>query len=126
MAVSRFPSALAPTDVERSLTDLARATIDAPMDAGPNEDGVQTMYSAIRAADGRTFVGVNLHHFTGVPFAELVLLGAARVKGARGLTHIVAVGNHERGVTRPFGRDRQILSDQYPGIRVILPSLEDL
>ena len=80
MAVSRFPSALAPTDVERSLTDLARATIDAPMDAGPNEDGVHT-------------------------------LGAARAEGARGVTHVVAVGNHGRGVTSPFGHDRQILSD---------------
>lgn len=111
MADSRFPSALAITEAERSLTDLARATIDAPMDAGPNEDGVHTMGAAVRAADGRTFVGVNLHHFTGVPCAELVSLGAAPAEGARGLTHVVTVGNHGRELTSPFGSDRQILSD---------------
>ena len=122
MADSRFPSALALTDAERSLIDLAGVTIDAATDAGPNEDGVHTMGAAVRAADGRTFVGVNLYHFTGGPCAELVALGAARAAGARELTHIVAVGNHGRGVKSPCGRDRQILADYYPGIRVILPS----
>jgi cytidine deaminase len=119
MADSRFPSALALTDAERSLIDLARVTIDAATDAGPNEDGVHTMGAA---ADGRTFVGVNLYHFTGGPCAELVALGAARAAGVRELTHIVAVGNHGRGVKSPCGRDRQILADYYPGIRVILLS----
>lgn len=66
------------------------------MDIGPNEDGVHTMGAAVRAADGRTFVGVNLHHFTDVPFAELMLLGVARADGATGHTHVVAVGNHGR------------------------------
>lgn len=89
MAGWRFPSALALTNAERSLIDLARVTIDAATDAGPNEDGVHTIGAAV---------------------------------GARELTHIVAVGNHGRGVKSPCGRDRQILADYYPGIRVILPS----
>ncbi len=78
------------------------------------------------AADGRTFVGVNLHHSTGGPCAELVALGAARAGGAREITTIVAVGNHGRGVMGPCGRDRQVLVDYYPGIRVLLPTGEGL
>jgi hypothetical protein len=59
--------------------ELARRCIDANTDAGPDKDGVHTMGAAVRAEDGRTFVGVNLYHFTGGPCAELVVLGTARV-----------------------------------------------
>ncbi|MGN5733785.1 cytidine deaminase family protein [Arthrobacter psychrochitiniphilus] len=113
-------SALPLSEIEQSLIGLARETINATTDAGPGEDGVHTMGAAVRAKDGRTFSGVNLYHFTGGPCAELVALGAARAAGAAELTHIVAVGNHDRGVKSPCGRDRQILVDYYPGIRVIL------
>lgn len=120
------PSALALSDIENALVDLARNTIDATTDAGPNEDGIHTMGAAVRAADGRMFAGVNLFHFTGGPCAELVALGAARAAGATELTHIVAVGNHGRGVKNPCGRDRQILADHYPKIRVIMRTGQDL
>lgn len=108
--------------IEQALIDLARRTIDAATDAGPGEDGIHTMGAAVRSADGRMFSGVNLYHFTGGPCAELVALGAARAAGATDLTHIVAVGNHGRGVKSPCGRDRQILADYYPGIEVIMPT----
>lgn len=121
MSGSPFPSALALTSDDHVLVELARQTIDAATDAGPNQDGVHTMGAAVRSADGRTFVGVNLYHFTGGPCAELVALGAARAAGAKNITHIVAVGNHGRGVKSPCGRDRQVLSDYYPEIRVIMP-----
>jgi cytidine deaminase len=107
---------------EEELVEAARRTIDAATDAGPNEDGVHTMGAAVRAADGRIFVGVNLYHFTGGPCAELVALGTARSGGATAVTHIVAVGNHGRGPVGPCGRDRQVLLDYYPGIRVLLPT----
>ena len=110
--------------IEQELIDLARETIDAATDAGPDEDGVHTMGAAVRCADGRMFAGVNLYHFTGGPCAELVALGAARAAGALELTHIVAVGNHGRGVKSPCGRDRQIFADYYPDIRVIMPTAE--
>lgn len=126
MTTSLPPSALPLSALEQSLVDLARDTIDAATDAGPDEDGVHTMGAAVRAVDGRTFVGVNLYHFTGGPCAELVALGAARAAGATELTHIVAVGNHGRGVKSPCGRDRQILADYHPKVRVILPSAEGL
>ena len=108
--------------LEQALIDLARTTIDATTDAGPDEDGIHTMGAAVRTADGGMHAGVNLYHFTGGPCAELVALGAARAAGASEPTCIVAVGNHGRGVQSPCGRDRQVLADYYPGIRVILPT----
>jgi len=111
------------TALELELVDLAKDTIDANTDAGPDQDGVHTVGAAVRA-DGRAFVGVNLFHFTGGPCAELVALGAARAAGARAITTIVAVGNHGRGLIGPCGRDRQVLFDYHPGIRVLLPTPE--
>lgn len=110
------------TEQDLALIELARSVIDANTDAGPGADGAHTMGAAVRAADGRTFAGVNLYHFTGGPCAELVALGTARAQGAREITTIVAVGNHGRGVVGPCGRDRQVLLDYYPGVRVILPT----
>ncbi|MCC3291202.1 MULTISPECIES: cytidine deaminase [unclassified Arthrobacter] len=124
MPTSLPPSAVPLTPADRELVDLARCTIDAATDAGPDEDGIHTMGAAVRTADGGMHAGVNLYHFTGGPCAELVALGAARAAGAADPTCIVAVGNHGRGVQSPCGRDRQILADYYPGIRVILPTPE--
>ncbi|GAB3932275.1 cytidine deaminase [Kribbella albertanoniae] len=110
---------LTPDDL--ALIELARRTVDENTD-GP--DGIYTMGAAVRAADGRLFAGINLYHFTGGPCAELVALGHARASGARDLTTIVAVGNENRGLFAPCGRDRQILLDYHPGIRVLLPTPE--
>lgn len=110
------------TEDEWQLVDYARSTIDANTDTGPDEDGVHTMGAAVRDSDGRVFAGVNLYHFTGGPCAELVALGAARAGGARQITTIVAVGNHGRGPVGPCGRDRQVLFDYHPEVRVILPT----
>ncbi len=122
---SSFPSARPLTPDEWALVDLARQTIDEATDAGPDEDGVHTMGAAVRSEDGRVFAGVNLYHFTGGPCAELVALGAARAAGARTITHVVAVGNHGRGVCSPCGRDRQVFADLYPELRVIVPGDPD-
>ncbi|MFF1821555.1 cytidine deaminase family protein [Kribbella sp. NPDC058245] len=103
---------------DHELIELARRTVDDNTD-GP--DGVYTMGAAVRGADGRMFAGINLYHFTGGPCAELVALGHARASGARDLVSIVAVGNENRGIFAPCGRDRQVLLDYHPDIRVILP-----
>ena len=116
------PSARPLTAEDLELVERARQTVDATTDAGPDEDGVHTVGAAVRATDGRIFVGVNLYHFTGGPCAELVALATARANGATGITHIVAVGNHGRGVMAPCGRDRQVLADYHPGVRVIVPT----
>jgi cytidine deaminase len=109
-------------EAEWQLVELARSTIDANTDAGPDEDGVHTMGAAVHSSDGRMFAGVNPYHCTGGPCAEVVALGAVRAAGARELTAIVAVGNHGRGPVGPCGRDRQVLFDYHPSVRVILPT----
>ncbi|MFF0269562.1 cytidine deaminase family protein [Kribbella sp. NPDC004536] len=109
------------TGDDLELIEVARRTVDANTD-GP--DGIYTMGAAVRGIDGRMYAGINLYHFTGGPCAELVALGRARAEGARELTTIVAVGNENRGIFGPCGRDRQILVDYHPTIRVILPSAD--
>ncbi|WP_051973335.1 cytidine deaminase [Cryobacterium sp. MLB-32] len=107
------------TDHDLNLIARAAEVIDANADV---EGGVHTVGAAVRDTDGRIHVGVNLYHFTGGPCAELVALGTARASGARELTTIVAVGDSGRGVKAPCGRDRQVLADYHPGIRVIVPT----
>jgi len=59
-------------------------------------------------------------------YARMGCVSLKLPSSARELTpdeaEIVAVGNHGRGPVGPCGRDRQILLDYYPGIRVILPT----
>lgn len=107
------------TPDDRELIEFARQIVD---DNTDGEDGVHTMGAAVRGEDGRMYGGINLYHFTGGPCAELVALGHARASGARELAAIVAVGNNGRGPVGPCGRDRQILFDYHPAIRVILPT----
>lgn len=88
-----------------------------------NGDGsVHTVAAAVRDTTGRMFGGINVYHFTGGPCAELVALGHARAEGARSLETIVAVGDGDRGVIGPCGRDRQVLSDYHPHIRALVPT----
>ncbi|MFE3549049.1 ASCH domain-containing protein [Streptomyces kronopolitis] len=106
-----------PTAEDLELVEFARRVVET------NGDGdVHTVGAAVRDAQGRMFGGINLYHFTGGPCAELVALGHARAAGARDLTAIVAVGDTERGVLAPCGRDRQVLLDYHPGIRVLVPA----
>jgi cytidine deaminase len=107
------------TPDDRKLIEFARQIVD---DNNDGEAGVHSMGAAVRAADGRMYGGINLYHFTGGPCAELVALGHARASGARELTTIVAVGDNGRGPVGPCGRDRQVLFDYHPAIRVILPA----
>ena len=101
------------------LIEFARKIVDANTDG---ETGIHTMGAAVRAADGKMYGGINVYHYTGGPCAELVALGHARASGARELTTIVAVGDGGRGPQDPCGRDRQILFDYHPDIRVIMPT----
>ncbi|GIF68257.1 cytidine deaminase [Asanoa ishikariensis] len=107
------------TASDHELIEYARQIVDANTDG---DGGVHTMGAAVRGADGRMYGGINLYHFTGGPCAELVALGHARASGARELTTIVAVGNLGRGPVGPCGRDRQVLFDYHPKIRVLLPT----
>ena len=106
---------LSPED--RELIDFAASIIEA------NGDGdIHTVGAAVRSLEGAMYGGINLHHFTGGPCAELSALAHARASGARELTTIVAVGDERRGPLSPCGRDRQVLFDYYPTIRVLVPT----
>jgi cytidine deaminase len=107
------------TPEDQELIEFARRIVDENTDG---EYGIHTMGAAVRAADGQMYGGINVYHFTGGPCAELVALGHARASGARELSAIVAVGNCGRGPVGPCGRDRQVLFDYHPDIRVILPT----
>ncbi|MFF1318392.1 MULTISPECIES: cytidine deaminase family protein [Streptomyces] len=79
-----------------------------------------TVAAVARAQDGRIITAVNAYHFTGGPYAELVLIGAAAAQGAYDLDTIVAVGDRDRGVVPPCGRCRQVLLDYFPALKVIV------
>ena len=106
--------------IDRSAQD---ALVDAARSAvREHSDGdVHTVAAAVLDEHGRTHVGLNLYHFTGGPCAELVALATARAAGARDPRLIVAVGDDGRGVLAPCGRDRQVLADYFPDIRVLVP-----
>lgn len=94
--------------------------------AAHSEGDVHTVAAAVLDEHDVVHVGLNLHHFTGGPCAELVALAAARMAGARDPQLIVSVGDEGRGVLSPCGRDRQVFADYYPSIRVIVPTPEGL
>lgn len=107
------------TEADEALIEFARRVVDS------NSDGVvHTVGAAVRDREGRIYGGINLYHFTGGPCAELVALAAARAEGASDLEAIVAVGDRGRGVIGPCGRDRQILLDYHPDIRVLVPTAD--
>ncbi|WP_328291312.1 ASCH domain-containing protein [Kineococcus sp. NBC_00420] len=85
------------------------------------DSNVHTVAAAVLDEDARVHLGLNLYHFTGGPCAELVALANARAAGARAPRLIVAVGDDNRGVLAPCGRDRQVLVDYYQAISVVLP-----
>jgi cytidine deaminase len=84
-----------------------------------------TVAAAAMDANGAIFTGVNVHHFTGGPCAEVVVLGVAAAASSAPLITMVAVGSAGRGILSPCGRCRQILSDYFPDIGVIMPGWPD-
>jgi cytidine deaminase len=94
-------------------------------DSIPATDENHTVAAAVRSCTGKTFVALNVYHFTGGPCAELSVLGTAAAGGvlADDITTIVAVCRREGNVFRvinPCGRCRQTLLDYNPEIKVIV------
>lgn len=95
------------TEVEWRLVNLARSTIDANTDAGPDEDGIHTMGAAVRASDGRMFAGVNVYHFTGGPCAD---------SSPSALHALVCAGHHhDRGRRQSRARSGRTLRTRPAG-----------
>jgi cytidine deaminase len=84
-------------------------------------DPHHTVAAAAMDSAGRVHTGVNVHHFTGGPCAELVVLGAAAAAGAGPLLTMAAAGNEGRGLIPPCGRCRQVMLDLHPDILVAVP-----
>lgn len=110
------------------LTPLERRLVDAADDVVSRlpADGtyLNTVGSAVMDVRGDVYAGANVGHFTGGPCAELVALGVAAAAGAGPISLVVAVGDEGRGVMPPCGRCRQVLLDQQPDCRVIVPGAE--
>ncbi|KAL2136967.1 hypothetical protein VTI74DRAFT_11149 [Chaetomium olivicolor] len=91
----------------------------------PSTDENHTVAAAVRSTAGKTFVALNVYHFTGGPCAELCVLGAAAAGGvlAGDIDTIVAVCRREGdifSIINPCGRCRQTLLDYNPEIKVIM------
>jgi len=109
--------------INKPVDDAAVTTLIAAARAAIREHGdgdVHTVAAAVLDEHNHVHVGLNLYHFTGGPCAELVALANARAAGARAPHLIVAVGDDNRGVLAPCGRDRQVLADYYPTISAVI------
>lgn len=87
------------------------------MGGNPNH----SVAAAVMDASGTIHEAVNVHHFTGGPCAETVVLGIAARARAGPLLAIAAAGDVGRGLISPCGRCRQVLLDQHPDILVAVP-----
>jgi cytidine deaminase len=85
------------------------------------DNPAHTVAAAAMDTAGRIFTGVNAHHFTGGPCAELVVLGMAAAAQAGPLAIMAAVSREAR-VLPPCGRCRQTILDQHPDCFVVLPT----
>ncbi|WP_010524298.1 ASCH domain-containing protein [Nesterenkonia sp. F] len=101
---------------ERRVLAAARETV-----AGLGWSEAHTVASAAMDAAGRIHTGVDVHHFTGGPCAELVVMGQSAAVSGEALLAITAVGDGDRGVLAPCGRCRQVLLDMHPDATVLVP-----
>lgn len=90
------------------------------------DDPNHSIAAAAMDLNGNIYAGVNNHHFTGGPCAELVVLGMAASAHAGPLATMVAVGGGGARVISPCGRCRQVMLDQHPDICVLVPDVEGI
>ncbi|OWY62359.1 hypothetical protein B7486_58870, partial [cyanobacterium TDX16] len=83
------------------------------------DDEHHTVAAAVLTSSGTTVTSMNLHHFTGGTDAEVAALARVVSEGEEPVL-IVAVGHDGRGVIPPCGRCRQVMSDQFPAIEVVI------
>ena len=77
--------------------------------------------AALRAADGRVFLGVNVENssFGLTMCAERVALGAAIAAGIREFTHIAITCGKGHFLT-PCGACRQVMAEFSPGLKILV------
>lgn len=84
-------------------------------------DENHTVAAAAMDTNGVIHRAVNVHHFTGGPCAEFVVMGLAATAGAGPLMTMAAAGDGGRGPIPPCGRCRQAMLDIHPDIMVAVP-----
>lgn len=126
MAADKYTSSL--PDEDKALINLAISALSKI----PATDENHTVAAACRSSarpggneESKTFVGVNVDHFTGGPCAELVVLGTAAASGvlASEIDTIVAVvrrAGKPITVINPCGRCRQVMMDYHSGLDVLV------
>jgi cytidine deaminase len=100
---------------EQAVLDAATA-----LAATMTGDPAHTVAAAAMDTTGRIHTAVNVHHFTGGPCAEIVVLGVAAAAGAGPLVTVAAAGDGGRGALAPCGRCRQVLLDLHPDCFVVV------
>lgn len=85
-------------------------------------DPTHTVAAAAMDSQGRIHTAVNVHHFTGGPCAELVVLGVAAAAASGPLVMIAAAGDGGRSLLAPCGRCRQVIVDLHPDAMVAIPT----
>lgn len=81
-----------------------------------------SVIAAVLTKDGTTHLGINLHHYTGGPCAELTALATARLQSNSTPICVAAFSLIDRRLLAPCGKDRQIFIDYAPSIRVLIES----
>ena len=85
------------------------------------DDIKSTVAAAGLTEDGAIITSLNYFHFTGGPCAEIALLARLASEGENNVKLIVAVGDRSRGVIAPCGKCRQVMIDDHPSIKVVIP-----
>jgi cytidine deaminase len=96
----------------------------AELSATLGNDPTHTVAAAAMDSHGRIHTAVNVHHFTGGPCAELVVLGVAAAAASGPLVMIAAAGGGGRELLAPCGRCRQVIVDLHPDARIAIPTDE--
>ena len=106
-----------PGNLEQRVIDAAQA-LATTLGKNPNH----TVGAAAMDTSGQIHTAVNVHHFTGGPCAELVVLGVAAAAHAGPLIAMASAGDQGRGLIPPCGRCCQVMLDLYPDLRVAVPT----
>lgn len=106
-----------PGTLEQRVIDAALA-LAKTLGKNPNH----TVAAAAMDTSGQIHTAVNVHHFTGGPCAELVVLGVAAAAQAGPLIAMASAGDRGRGLNAPCGRCCQVMLDLYPDLRVAVPT----
>lgn len=84
-----------------------------------------TLATAARTVDGRVISAVNVVHATGGACPETIAVGTAATQGVGELETIVTVGDRGRSIVTPCAACRQLLSDLFPSLRVIVGPIDN-